>query len=124
MDNELTTTTRFQARRLIGGLVLITVGALFLLQELDITRIGRLWAFWPVILIVLGLARIIDPGEHERRSGGFWLLAIGSWLLIGSLGLFGFSYGTSWPLLLVMFGLIVIGQAMFDEPRQNDGASQ
>lgn len=117
MDNELMTSNRFPARQMIGGLVLIAIGGLFLLEELDVTRIGRLSAYWPLILIVLGVARIIDPGYHERRSGGVWMLAIGSWLLIGSLGLFGLSYGTSWPLLLVMFGAIIIGQALFEKPR-------
>jgi hypothetical protein len=102
---------------MVGGIVLIIVGTLFLLQQFDVTRFGRLWDYWPLILVALGVARILDPVENERRGSGYWLLAIGTWLLIGSLELFGFSYGTSWPLLLVMFGIIIIGQAVFERPR-------
>jgi hypothetical protein len=119
MENEITIPNRFPARRMIGGLVLITIGGIFLLDELDLTRFGRVWNLWPLILIVLAIARIVDPAKNERRSSGLWLLAIGTWLLIGSLGLFGFSYGTSWPLLLVFFGAIIIGQSIFEGPRNS-----
>lgn len=43
----------------------------------------------------------VRPSESRR---GFILMAVGLWLLINTLDLFGLSYDTSWPLLLVLIG--------------------
>jgi hypothetical protein len=48
-----------KGRLMTGPLLLIALGILFLLNNLypDVFRFGRLW---PVILIVIGLAKIFD----------------------------------------------------------------
>jgi hypothetical protein len=40
------------------GAVLIVLGAIFLLANFDIIDYGRIWEFWPVIVVVLGLRLI------------------------------------------------------------------
>lgn len=62
--------------------VLIAVGLLFLLHNLDIIRIGELLRYWPVALICLGAYMLyerlsahahsgnqIPPGSHETIPG-------------------------------------------------------
>ena len=41
------------------GVALILVGALFLLERLDIIEEG-VWRYWPVLLIALGASVIFD----------------------------------------------------------------
>ena len=42
-----------------GGLI-ITVGVVFLLDNLGIIRFHNFWDYWPVILIIFGVARIAE----------------------------------------------------------------
>ncbi len=45
----------FGAERPVGPLILIGLGVLFLLDKLGIFSVGRIFDYWPVILIALGL---------------------------------------------------------------------
>lgn len=50
---------------IVAGLILLGMGFLFLLMELDVLPgFGELW---PVVLIIVGLAIIVG---HFRRGGG------------------------------------------------------
>ncbi len=53
-------------RSIIGPVILISVGALFLVHNLvgfDLMRI--IWRYWPLILIVLGVSKLM---EYYRTS--------------------------------------------------------
>ncbi len=50
---------------LVWGVILIVVGVLFLLQQLDVDVFDQVWRFWPVILIVWG-ANKLWLGLKER----------------------------------------------------------
>ncbi len=50
----------------IGALILIGLGVLFLLNEMDVLNFDRLWRFWPIVLIALGIRVLM------RRRGMGW----------------------------------------------------
>ena len=55
------TNYKYQSRgQLVAGLFMVAVGVLFLLERLDVIEF-RYFArdFWPVILIVIGISRLI-----------------------------------------------------------------
>ncbi|MDP2953768.1 MAG: DUF5668 domain-containing protein, partial [Chloroflexota bacterium] len=74
---------RHTARFPLGALILITLGVLFLLQNLGVLPWGlwgTLWHFWPVILILIGIN--ILWGQHSP-----WLmLAVTGVVLLGVIG--------------------------------------
>ncbi|HEX3351669.1 MAG TPA: DUF5668 domain-containing protein [Terriglobales bacterium] len=106
----------------VGALVLIGLGAIFLLHTLDI------WDFsmhrvWPLILIAiggfllvrrLGLIGEVPPGFDRSRScrrglmGPVVLLTLGVQFLLDSMGVIRF--GRTLPLLLIVIGLVKIFQ--------------
>jgi TM2 domain-containing membrane protein YozV len=47
------------------GVLLIALGALFLLANFDVIAIDRIWDFWPVIVIVIGLKMIFDYSRKK-----------------------------------------------------------
>ena len=53
---------RRQRRSIFSGLLLILLGVLFLLFHLDpeLRLAGLIWRFWPVVIIVWGLAKLVD----------------------------------------------------------------
>ncbi len=63
----------YYARRrgsIFGGLVLIVIGTLFLIHSLapGLLHIGQLVRYWPVLLILWGLARLWDHFAATRRG--------------------------------------------------------
>ncbi len=50
----------------IGAFVLIGLGVLFLLNEMDVLNFDRLWRFWPLVLIAIGIRVLM------RRRGMGW----------------------------------------------------
>ncbi|HEU5121307.1 MAG TPA: DUF5668 domain-containing protein [Candidatus Saccharimonadales bacterium] len=45
--------------RLIWGVILIALGAIFLIQKIfDVEILSQIWQFWPLILIVWGVVLI------------------------------------------------------------------
>ena len=52
---------------MILGLILIIIGAVFLVQNLGYISEGAWSIIWPAILIVIGLGLIL-----KRRGHGFW----------------------------------------------------
>ena len=54
---------------LIWGIILIVVGAIFLLQQFNVDIFDQVWRFWPVILIVWGANKLYlgikERNEHE-----------------------------------------------------------
>jgi hypothetical protein len=53
----------------IGPLILIVLGALFLLNTLDFFPLRFLWKFWPAILIAIGVWMLWQRSGGERREG-------------------------------------------------------
>lgn len=76
------------------------------------------WQYWPLLLIILGIVRMVVPGKGGRRMrefvGGLVCSFLGWLLLVISLGLIGqqsivLMVLRLWPLLLVMAGFAIMG---------------
>ena len=90
--------------QLIAGLVILGLGLVLCLQFLLDFRIYGLHRLWPVIVIVVGLARLSGAETRRERGGGLVLTSVGLWLLLNTLGILGLDWSESWPLLLILIG--------------------
>lgn len=109
--------------QVLGGLILIGLGGLFLLRQMGYTDFSlgsMISTYWPVILIILGVKRFLSPDdEHSRFSatlGGFFFLAIGVFFLGRNLEWFDFSAGDFFKMLIPVM-LIGGGLAVIFKPR-------
>ena len=61
-----------KTRSLTGPLVLIVIGVVFLFQNLAHINLVRFikmaWPYWPVILIVLGISKLIEYFREHKVS--------------------------------------------------------
>ena len=89
------------AGKVITGAILALLGTLMIVDGVTFWDLLALIEFWPLLMIAIGLSKLTG----DTRKGGVWLIAIGSWLQIMSLGLFGLGWGNAWPLLLVSIGV-------------------
>src|SRR3954451_12030511 len=111
----------------VAGLVVLAVGVAMLMNAAGLAdiRIGRLVA--PFVLIALGSAIMLEKAAfvcarrdrdstirararvRQRRdsTGGVWLIGLGVWMLLSQTHMFGLSFHSSWPLLIIFAGLII-----------------
>jgi len=117
---------RSPASGIIIGAMIAGIGLLLLLDNMDIVRFHDMWQFWPAILIVFGVVRII---EHPSPAGYIWggtLMGIGSLLLLRNLHILYFDFdiwNLIWPFLLIAFGLSMLWKSMNRHRYAVDGSS-
>lgn len=98
---------------LVFGLLIILVGVLFTLDNLDLFEADRVISYWPSVLIVLGAAKLWQ-GRAEHGSGltGGLLMFVGIWLQLEVLDYVDQSIVSFWPLLLVLAGAALVWQGL------------
>ena len=110
---------RIDSDAIFWGLLLIAAGTILLLGRLGFADSS--WAFhkfWPLIVVIIGISKLF----RHRKSvwGGLWMIAIGAWLQAVTLHLYGFTYDSSWPFLLVILGAGMIMRTVVEAARRRD----
>ena len=101
--------------RVVFGLLLMVVGGLMLLDRFRWEGFRLNVPIWPCILLFLGLARISErraSGRVGLNRSGVWLIFLAGWGFVNEYRLWGFTYETSWPLLVVGAGAIIAWRAV------------
>jgi predicted membrane protein len=93
---------------IVGGLVLVGIGVLFLLGNLHIVRDAAWIAYWPVILVVVGLVQLVDSSSTNGRIGGGILFLVGGIFLADNLGYLSFPIWDLWPVVLIAIGILML----------------
>lgn len=92
----------------VGGLILIGIGATFLLSNVFDFYIDNWWAFF---ILVPGVVKVGKAFQHSRDNGRFadcsraeltWGLIL---ILVAFTFLFNWSWGLIWPVFLIIFGM-------------------
>jgi hypothetical protein len=95
------------------GFFLLITGAVLLLSNFDIIETGSVWNFWPVIILIIGIGKLMDARLPREYQKAFWTLFLGAWFLVAELHLFGLDYHNSWPILLIGFGIGMLWKSLY-----------
>jgi predicted membrane protein len=96
----------------IFAVILIALGVLLFLDNIGLFRFHDIWQFWPVALIALGVAKLLDSkGIGGQVWAAMWIL-VGTAFLLDNLHIWHMSWGTIWPLALVLFGVMMLVNAL------------
>ncbi len=68
--------------------------------------------FWPVLLIAGGLPLLVAPKDDGEQVFGLVLTGVGVFLQLQKLGHIPWTLSQSWPLLLVIAGILLVTQAL------------
>ena len=96
----------------IPGLVLITIGLLFLLN--NFFDVGLIENWWALFILIPALVKLNEAWRRYKLAG-HWTGAAGSALtgalIVGAVAmifLFELSWGLFWPVLLIIFGVGIL----------------
>jgi hypothetical protein len=99
----------------IGGAILILLGVVFLLQNLNIAFLANWWALFILIPAFGAFAVAWESYRSDRRltRGGVGSLAVGVLLTILALAfLLNLNVGLFWPLLFIVGGVVFLVVAL------------
>lgn len=102
---------------LVIGTIILLLGVLFLLENLGYFQVAPLWQFWPVVLIAVGIAKLIDS-RGKNWVPGTVLTLIGLIFLANNIGLLPWNiWKFVGPALLILAGVLILvrGSFRFDD---------
>jgi hypothetical protein len=94
--------------RLIPALIVIGIGVLFLLNNLNILYVSDWARYWPVIPIAIGLVKLVDANTPSGHVAGAIFVGVGAVLLGQTLGFLNVRMHDLWPLFLIGAGLLML----------------
>ena len=104
---------RFDLRRAVWGVSLMTLGAFLLLLQF-----GALpywlddYAWWGGLVVFFGLVTLVTARNAESVGSGITLSLLGIWFLLVTNHVFGLRWYNSWPLALVSAGAGTVAHAI------------
>ena len=107
--------------RLIFGLVLLTAGALWTLDNLDVVDADNVLQWWGAVPLGWGLLCAFGVGCPRRLSLGLFWIVVGAVSLLHTAGLVSFSVFELWPLALVYFGATIVFRSWSGERADTPG---
>ncbi|MEK6649670.1 MAG: DUF5668 domain-containing protein [Bacteroidota bacterium] len=118
MANKLK--TRFGGQVFLG-ILLIGLGILFLADNLYYLDIGPLWRYWPFILVLLGIQKLVNARDRDGIGAGIWPVFIGLWLFVSLNHIWGLDFSDSWPFLIIAWGVSVIWKSLLPSRHRQEG---
>lgn len=107
--------------RIVVGLVVVGIGVLALLDNLRLFDAALLRTFWPLALVLWGLARLIRWRQGSTLVSAA-LIGVGLALTAQKLGLMHFSLRDWWPVFIILAGLSILTRGMLPRPGRHAGA--
>jgi hypothetical protein len=115
-----TRSSKVLAPQLIIGFFLLVAGAALLLDNFGVMHARVVLRYWPVALILIGLAVIAQARRAAGRVSGLFWIFVGVWLLLGNLGVLRLEFWDLWPIPIIMIGGYLVWQAVNGPDRTGD----
>jgi predicted membrane protein len=100
----------FRSPRVVAGLVVAGFGFLMLVDNLGWLDFGDVLRFWPLGLIVVGLAKVMQDDQPGRVLG--WIM-VGLGVLFATENIYflRFDVWRWWPLAIIILGILIVAKA-------------
>ena len=96
--------------RLIVGLAILALGALWTLDNLNVLESEDFTQWWPAVLIAIGAVQFFN--RKTNRIGPVLLMVAGVFLLAVTVGGYDFDLGDLIPLAIALFGAKLVWDAV------------
>jgi Domain of unknown function (DUF5668) len=97
---------RLDTGGLFAGVLLMAIGAMFFLDHMGYADLHDiLHDYWPMFIVAFGVSRFL---KRRRGWSGVSLIVVGLWLQATTLHWWGLTFDSSWPLLLIGIGAVMV----------------
>ncbi|MBV6325403.1 LiaF transmembrane domain-containing protein [Duganella violaceipulchra] len=105
-------------QQIVWGTGLIVAGCLLLLDRADIIELDfnpmNFWRWWPWLLVISGLTKIIPPTTPRYLLSGLWEIFFAGWWYVSFNHIWGWGFGETWPALVVATGVGMLLRPLLD----------
>lgn len=91
-----------------GGLIVISIGLIFLAVNYGVMPAGDIGRLWPLILVAIGVWHLVFP-DSEGRLGALPVLLVGGIFLAHNYDVMRLKQ--SWPLFIVAAGISILASS-------------
>src|SRR5262245_43587767 len=105
------TRVRDSSARTVVAIGLIALGVLWTLDRFNIMEAAPLLRWWPAVIVMFGLSRLLGIGARPQVGAGAIITLIGAWMLGSNLDVIHVGIWDLWPLVLVAIGVTMIVRA-------------
>lgn len=105
-------------QQLVWGILLIAVGCAVLAERAGYLEFNfhwaQLWRYWPWLLVIGGLTKIIPPTTPRFLLAGLGEIFFAGWWYVSFNRIWGWGFGETWPALLVAWGIGLMLRPLLD----------
>jgi predicted membrane protein len=94
--------------QVVLGLIIVVIGVLFTLDNMDLIYAHDYLRYWPVLIVIYGIAKMAQPRSAPGRFAGLIFTLVGLALLLDKVEFLSFRLWDFWPLVIVLVGLSLI----------------
>jgi len=98
--------------RLIVGIALMVLGALWTLDNLDFMESEQIVRWWPVVPLAIGVMKLTGVGMEKQTAFGAFLTIVGGLFLMDQFDVLNVNFSIVWPLLFIFMGVQLTMRAM------------
>ena len=98
--------------RMLFGLVMVSLGVLWTLENLGLSEVGEVLRWWPSLLVFYGFVRLTGLDGTRRVVSGSLFMIAGGWMLARELGLVQVSIFRLWPVFMIAIGASLVWRSM------------
>ncbi|MEQ1834127.1 MAG: DUF5668 domain-containing protein [Candidatus Eisenbacteria bacterium] len=98
--------------RLLFGIVLVTLGLLWTLENLGIAEADVVLRWWPALLVAYGFVRFTGLDGTKRVVSGVLFMLAGGWMLARELGYVHVSIFRLWPVFMIIVGASLVWRSV------------
>jgi hypothetical protein len=94
--------------QVLWGLLIAGIGVALLLDQMDVLYFEHLWHYWPLVLVLAGLNKVIGYPSVRDFTSGLWAMFIGVWLFANFEHIAGLDFQNSWPYVVIFAGVTMV----------------
>ncbi len=105
------------------GLGIFVLGVILILDNFGVIDASVLAAYWPLLLVVVGVSHLVGPSSARKVGWGLSWIAVGAIILLNNLGVIAVGMAVLWPVVLVIFGTNLVFRGARRRYRELEGDS-
>jgi predicted membrane protein len=94
------------------GLLVVAIGMVLLLDQMHLVDQWKVFRFWPLLLVILGLRQLFGCSGWTGRMVGVFFILLGAVFQLENLGYDRIRFETVWPVFIIFGGVLLMVRSL------------